>query len=81
MKHEIRLPLTAEGRLDRALADVLGVGRATIKRAFGLGEVRVRGRRAHASDPAAPGALVEIELDEPAGPPVPEPGAGGPRVL
>jgi 23S rRNA pseudouridine1911/1915/1917 synthase len=75
MKHEIRLPLTAEGRLDRALADVLGVGRATIKRAFGLGEVRVRGRRAHASDPAAPGALVEIELDEPAGPPVPEPGA------
>jgi 23S rRNA pseudouridine1911/1915/1917 synthase len=75
MKHEIRLPLTAEGRLDRALADVLGLGRAAVKRAFQVGDVRVRGRRARASDPAAPGALVEIEVEEPAGPPSPEPEA------
>jgi 23S rRNA pseudouridine1911/1915/1917 synthase len=75
MKHEIRLPLTAEGRLDRALADVLGLGRAAVKRAFQVGDVRVRGRRARASDPAAPGALVEIEVEEPAGPPEPEPEA------
>jgi len=75
MKHEIRLPLTAQGRLDRALADALGLGRAAVKRAFQLGEVRLRGRRARASDPAAPGALVEIDVEGPAGPPAPEPDA------
>ncbi|BDG03848.1 RluA family pseudouridine synthase [Anaeromyxobacter oryzae] len=75
MKREIRLPLTAQGRLDRALADALGLGRAAVKRAFALGEVRVRGRRARASDPAAPGALVELDVEEPAGPPAPEPDA------
>lgn len=72
MKAEVRLPLTATGRLDRAVADALGVGRAAVKQAFALGEVRVRGRRARASDPAAPGALVEVELEAPAGPPEPE---------
>jgi 23S rRNA pseudouridine1911/1915/1917 synthase len=75
MKHEIRLPLTAQGRLDRALADALGLGRAAVKRAFQLGDVRLRGRRARASDPAAPGALVEIDVEGPAGPPAPEPDA------
>jgi 23S rRNA pseudouridine1911/1915/1917 synthase len=73
MKRELRLPLTASGRLDRALADALGLGRAAVKRAFGLGDVRVRGRRARASDPAVPGALVEIDVEEPAGAPAPEP--------
>jgi 23S rRNA pseudouridine1911/1915/1917 synthase len=75
VKHELRLPLTAQGRLDRAVADALGLGRAVVKRAFQLGDVRVRGKRARASDPASPGALVEIELEPPAGPPAPEPGA------
>jgi 23S rRNA pseudouridine1911/1915/1917 synthase len=75
VKHELRLPLTASGRLDRALADALGLGRAAVKRAFALGEVRVRGRRAKAGDPALPGAPVELELEPPAGPPAPEPGA------
>ncbi|ACL63646.1 pseudouridine synthase, RluA family [Anaeromyxobacter dehalogenans 2CP-1] len=75
MRREIRLPLTASGRLDRALADALGLGRAAVKRAFALGEVRVRGRRARASDPAAPGALVELDVELPAGPPEPEPDA------
>jgi 23S rRNA pseudouridine1911/1915/1917 synthase len=73
MKREVRLPLTVEGRLDRALADALGVGRAGVKRAFAAGGVRVRGRRAHASDPAAAGALVEVELEEEPGPPEPDP--------
>jgi 23S rRNA pseudouridine1911/1915/1917 synthase len=72
MKVSVRLPLTAEGRLDRAVADALGVGRAAVKQAFAAGEVRLRGRRARASDPAPPGALVELELAERAGPPVPE---------
>jgi len=75
MRRELRLPLTAEGRLDRAVADALGVGRAAVKRAFQLGEVRLRGRRARASDPAVPGALVEIEIEEAAGAPAPEPDA------
>ena len=73
MRHELRLPLTVQGRLDRALADLLGVGRAAVKRAFALGDVRVSGRRARAADAAVPGALVTIELEAPAGPPEPEP--------
>ena len=48
----IQLPPAASGRLDRALADTLGLGRAVVKRAFSLGEVRIGGRRARASDPA-----------------------------
>ncbi len=75
MRRELRLPLTVQGRLDRALADALGLGRAAVKRAFALGNVRVRGRRARASDAAEPGAAVEIDVEEPAGPPAPEPDA------
>jgi 23S rRNA pseudouridine1911/1915/1917 synthase len=72
---EIRLPLTVKGRLDRALADALGLGRAAVKRAFQLGDVRLGGRRARASDLARPGALVTLEIEEPAGAPAPEPAA------
>jgi 23S rRNA pseudouridine1911/1915/1917 synthase len=75
MRREVRLPLTAEGRLDRALADLLDLGRAHVKRAFQLGDVRMHGRRARASDPASPGALVELEIEEPAGEPGAEPAA------
>jgi 23S rRNA pseudouridine1911/1915/1917 synthase len=75
LRRELRLPLTAEGRLDRALADALGLGRAAVKRAFQLGGVRVGGRRARPSDPARPGALVEIDAEGPAGPPAPDPAA------
>jgi 23S rRNA pseudouridine1911/1915/1917 synthase len=73
MRRELRLPPTATGRLDRAVADLLGVGRAAVKRAFALGDVRVGGRRARASDAATPGALVVLELEEPAGAPAPAP--------
>ncbi|GEJ59535.1 RluA family pseudouridine synthase [Anaeromyxobacter diazotrophicus] len=69
---ELRLPLTAHGRLDRALADALGVGRAAVKQAFALGEVRVRGRRARASDPAEPGAPVALDLELSGGPIAPD---------
>jgi 23S rRNA pseudouridine1911/1915/1917 synthase len=51
------------------------VGRAAVKRAFQLGEVRVGGRRARASDSAVPGSVVELDLEERAGPPAPEPDA------
>jgi 23S rRNA pseudouridine1911/1915/1917 synthase len=74
-KRAIRLPLSSRGRLDRALADALGLGRAAVKRAFALGDVRVGGRRARAADPAPAGALVELDVEEPAGPPAPEPDA------
>jgi 23S rRNA pseudouridine1911/1915/1917 synthase len=73
MKRELRLPLTATGRLDRALADALGLGRAAVKRAFQLGEVRIDGRRVRASDPVRPGALVTLDVEGPAGPPQGEP--------
>jgi 23S rRNA pseudouridine1911/1915/1917 synthase len=80
VRRELRLPAGAQGRLDRAVADALGVGRAAVKRAFAAGLVRVDGRRARARDPAAPGSRVELELD--AGPDRVEPDAGVPlRVL
>lgn len=75
MRRSVKLPPGASGRLDRALADALAVGRAAVKQAFGAGQVRVGGRRVRASDPAEPGADVEIELPEAAGAPTPEPAA------
>jgi 23S rRNA pseudouridine1911/1915/1917 synthase len=75
-RREVQLPPGAAGRLDRAVADALGVGRAVVKQAFQLGQVRVDGRRARASDPARPGGLVAIEIEGPAG--APEPDAGDP---
>ena len=79
-RHEVRLPDGAAGRLDRALADALGVGRAVVKQAFQLGRVRVGGRRVRGSDPAGPGLVVTLELEEAAGAPVAD--AGDPlRVL
>lgn len=73
VRRELRLPLTASGRMDRALADALGLGRAAVKRAFQQGGVRIEGRRVRASDPARPGALVAIDVEGPAGPPQGEP--------
>ena len=73
MRRTVILPAAVEGRLDRALADALGLGRAALKRAFALGEVRVAGRRARAADPAAPGQEVVLEVEGPRGPPEPEP--------
>jgi 23S rRNA pseudouridine1911/1915/1917 synthase len=75
VKRTLELPPTAGGRLDRALADAVGLGRAAVKRAFALGNVRVRGRRARGADPAEPGAPVELEIDDPTAPLVPEPAA------
>jgi 23S rRNA pseudouridine1911/1915/1917 synthase len=73
VRRTVRLPAGATGRLDRALADALGLGRAAVKRAFALGEVRVDGCRVHAAVPAEPGLLVELEVEPPRGPPAPAP--------
>ena len=75
MKRDLRLPLAVQGRLDRALADALGLGRAVVKRAFRLGGVRVAGKRARASDAAVPGSLVTVEVEAPVQAPAPEPDA------
>jgi hypothetical protein len=60
LRRDLVLPPGASGRLDRAIADALGLGRAAVKEAFRAGAVRVAGRRARASDPASPGAAVAI---------------------
>jgi 23S rRNA pseudouridine1911/1915/1917 synthase len=78
--HEVHLHASVSGRLDRAIADAAEVGRAVVKRAFLQGRVRVAGRRVRASDPATPGLVVVMELEPPAGAPIPD--AGDPlRVL
>ena len=74
MRRLVRLPAAAAGRLDRALADALGVGRAAVQAAFRAGQVRAGGRRLRGSDPAQPGLEVAVELEEAPGPPAPEPG-------
>jgi 23S rRNA pseudouridine1911/1915/1917 synthase len=73
-RHEVHLPEGTAGRLDRAVADAMDVGRAVVKRAFLQGRVRVDGRRARASDPALPGQVVQLEMEAPAGAPVPDSG-------
>jgi 23S rRNA pseudouridine1911/1915/1917 synthase len=73
VKRRAPLPAGVDGRLDRAIADALGLGRAPVKEAFRQGRVRVDGRRARASDPARPGAVVEVEVAAAAGAPVPDP--------
>jgi 23S rRNA pseudouridine1911/1915/1917 synthase len=75
VKREVRLPADASGRLDRAVADALGVGRAAVKEAFAQGSVRVEGRRARGRDPAVPGARVELTLELGDQAVVPEPGS------
>jgi 23S rRNA pseudouridine1911/1915/1917 synthase len=78
VRRELVLPPAASGRLDRAIADALGVGRAAVKEAFRAGTVRVEGRRARPADPAAPGARVALDLAEAPGPPAPDAGDAPP---
>jgi 23S rRNA pseudouridine1911/1915/1917 synthase len=74
VRHRLCLPADASGRLDRAVADALGVGRAAVKEAFRQGAVRVDGRRARGRDAARPGAAVELEVEGAPGAPEPDPG-------
>jgi len=73
VKRTVDLADGTSGRLDRAVADALGIGRAAVKEAFREGRVRCDGRRARASDPARPGSHVELEVADPPGPPRAEP--------
>ena len=60
-------------RLDRTVADGLGVTVARARAAIEEGQVRVDGRRARKGDRVPAGARVSVELKPEAGPPEPEP--------
>lgn len=72
-----RVPADAPAaRLDRYLADALGVSRAKVMEAFAKGEVRVDGRRARKGDKVAPGSEVTAVLGAEPSPPVAQPELG-----
>ncbi len=66
-------PGASAARLDRYLADALGVSRAKVMEAFAKGEVRVDGRRARKGDKAAPGSEVTAVLEAEPTPPLAQP--------
>jgi 23S rRNA pseudouridine1911/1915/1917 synthase len=69
-----RVPADASPtRLDRYLADALGVSRAKVMEAFAKGEVRVDGRRARKADKVVPGSQVTAALSAGPTPPVAQP--------
>ncbi len=70
----VTVPESAAGqRLDRFLADALGVPRRRVMAAFEAGDVRVGRRRAKKGEPVEPGREVHVRLPPPPAPPVPEP--------
>jgi 23S rRNA pseudouridine1911/1915/1917 synthase len=69
-----RVPADAQpARLDRYLADQVGLSRARIKDAFDAGAVRVDGKRAKKGDRIAAGSEITAELPEESSAPVPQP--------
>ncbi len=56
------------GRLDRYLADRLGLSRTRVAVLVEEGRVRVDGRRPRKADPVSPGQVVEVELPPPEAP-------------
>ncbi len=68
------VPLDAPvARLDRYLADALGLSRSKVMEAFEKGEVRVDGRRARKGDPVAPGSEVTATIAAESSPPLAQP--------
>lgn len=60
-------------RIDRYLADALGLSRAKVKEAIDRGRVKVDGRRVKKSEPISPGSEIVAEVSTGAEPPVPQP--------
>lgn len=60
-------------RIDRYLADALGLSRAKVKEAIEQGRVRVDGRRVKKSESVAPGQEISAEVSTGAEPPVAQP--------
>lgn len=62
VSHRVPADAPASARLDRYLADALGVSRRKLTEAFDAGEVRVDGRRAKKSDKVVPGSEVTAQV-------------------
>jgi 23S rRNA pseudouridine1911/1915/1917 synthase len=74
LERTVTVPPDAAGkRLDRFLADVLGIPRRRVMAAFESGDVRVGGRRAKKGEPVEPGREIHVRLPPPPAPPEPEP--------
>ncbi len=67
------VPEGAPERLDRFLAQTLGLSRARVKAMVEAGRVRLDGRRARKGDPLRAGMQVEVQEAEPGPPVVPQP--------
>ncbi|MFN7134350.1 MAG: RluA family pseudouridine synthase, partial [Myxococcales bacterium] len=69
-----RVPEGAEpARIDRYLADALGMSRARVKDAIDKGRVKVDGRRVKKGDAVRPGSEIVAELSTERAPPKPQP--------
>jgi 23S rRNA pseudouridine1911/1915/1917 synthase len=74
LEHTVTVPPEAAGqRLDKFLADALGVPRRRVMAAFEKGDVRVGRRRAKKGEPAEPGRGITVRLPPPPAPPEPQP--------
>jgi 23S rRNA pseudouridine1911/1915/1917 synthase len=61
----ITVPETAEGRVDRLLADVSGLSRSYVQKLISEGNVTCAGQPVKANEPAVPGAVFELEVPDP----------------
>ncbi|HEY3450052.1 MAG TPA: RluA family pseudouridine synthase [Myxococcales bacterium] len=73
VSHRVPADAPAEARLDRYLADALGISRRRLLEAFEAGEVRVDGRRVRKGDKVVPGSDVTAEVPGEAQAPKPQP--------
>ena len=61
----ITVPETAEGRVDRFLADVSGLSRSYVQKLISEGNVTSEGRPVKANEPALPGAVFDLDVPDP----------------
>jgi 23S rRNA pseudouridine1911/1915/1917 synthase len=61
----ITVPETAEGRIDRYLADVSGLSRSYVQKLITEGHVTTDGEPIKANEPVVTGQVVELEIPEP----------------
>ncbi len=73
VSHRVPAGVPASARLDRYLADALGISRRKLMDAFETGEVRVDGRRARKGDKVVPGSEITAEVPGEAQPPRAQP--------
>lgn len=60
----ITVPETAEGRVDRLLADVSGLSRSYVQKLISEGKVTSAGGSVKANEPALPGSVFELEIPD-----------------